>query len=205
MKMALSDGVSTIELGELAPGDAGIAATIACMQAVIDFSAHGPGRGIIERCVGSVNTWAPVMRTDDADDRDFAECLYDWCRERIKFRKDPDDVELIRLPSWLGLDALGNNARGDCDDLACLACSILAVWGARPVIITVGREPKALGGRFEHVFWGIELAGAGDELTPEYVVPFDPQEGVPPGEWGTVALNRVRCWRCNVTRPGGAA
>jgi len=154
------------ELGEIPPGDDGVAATIAAMQAVIDDAAQ--------------NAALPPARTPGE--------VYDWCARNITFRRDPPGEESILHPA----DLIAAGA-GDCDDLACLGCAMLARIWHPPCLITVGRRAA---GRFEHVFFGYFLPNppAGG---PAPIVPMDPQEKVPFGRWPKKA-RRVRAWHVSV-------
>ena len=198
MKLAVELRGTWGEVGQLPPGDAGIAATIAGMQAAIDEAVYGADGWLLRRVAQT------IKRGGTSTHADMPIQLYDWIRENIRFQADPDDVELLRLPAQIAQAALygkikaGQKIGADCDDIAMFACAVLAVWGHRPVLITVGRNPEALSGRFEHVLYGT-LAADG-KLTP-----FDPQENVPPGVFGNVDLARIRAWKCNVTPPEPAA
>jgi hypothetical protein len=186
------------EVGKLPNGDAGIAATIAGMQAAIDEAVYGEDGWLLKRVARTIRRGAAATRAD------VPKRLYQWCQDNIRFQADPPDVELLRLPAQIARAAVygkilrGEKIGADCDDLAMFACSILAVWGYKPVLITVGRTAQQLGGRFEHVFYGIR--GDNGQLTP-----YDPQENVPPGAWGNVDLQRIRAWLCNVSAPWAKA
>lgn len=201
MRLDVMMNGQTVPVGELPPGDAGIAATIAGMQAVVDHAVYhevsGPRLAKIARhCAG-----------ETVSIKDFARALDEWCREHVVFQRDPERVELIRHPLEL-LDAIEQtgSAHVDCDDLAVLGCAIIAAGGHAPVLVTVGRKKP---GRFEHVFFGLRRGGVRNPypfspanvyaLVPANIYPLDPQEGTAPGQWPDV--QRVRLWGLRVTDP----
>jgi hypothetical protein len=114
--------------------------------------------------------------------------LFAWCKRRITFQRDPAGHEYIRTPGIvLGQVQRLGRAAIDCDDLAALACSVLAALGYAPVIIVIGRIPRDLGGRYEHVLGGF-LRDPSRPPTRSNIVPFDPQETREIGTWprGTI-------------------
>lgn len=188
MRLMLSDNSEHRDLGELPKGDAGIASTIAAMQAVIDHAVFEDevAQLLIDRVLAQLP--APT------DVRGFGDGLFAWCKQTVRFERDPRGIEHVRLPRALLLAWSSNiPVRGDCDDLATLAASIIARAGLRPVLVTVGESPT---GKFKHVFFGIRLAG---ELTRANVYPLDPQETGLPGVWPLAP--RVRLWSLTVTPP----
>jgi hypothetical protein len=48
-----------------------------------------------------------------------------WIKAFIDFRLDPEGVEYLQDPAYL----LQESRTGDCDDMACLACTLLACIG----------------------------------------------------------------------------
>lgn len=93
----------------------------------------------------------------------------------VKFRPDPDGVELLRHPAEM-LEEIRESAatEGDCDDLAMLAAALALAAGRRPAFIVVARRPAPA--PYEHVYYGlVDAAGT--------LVPFDPQQRTPPGRF----------------------
>lgn len=190
MELVITQDGRAESVGTIAFGDEGVAQTVAAMQAVIDVAASGPrSRPLLEAI-------AKQLRPEDGPE-EFAARLYAWCQSRVRFKKDPSSTELVRTPAELIAQI---NSRGyaqcDCDCLAVLACSIISVAGYRPVLVTVGRSVE---GRFEHVYFGVRR---GDELTAKNVLPLDPQEKTPIGQWSPKG-KRVRLWSVTVTKPAG--
>lgn len=190
MELVISQDGKAQSVGTIALGDEGVAQTIAAMQAIIDVAVFGA------RSRPLIAAVAKQLRPEDGPE-EFGARLYAWCQSRITFKKDPASTELIRTPSEIiaTVNASGK-AECDCDCLAVLACSIIAVAGYRPVLITVGRTKQ---GRFEHVYFGIRR---GDGLAAANVLPLDPQERTPIGQWSPKG-KRVRLWSVTVTKPAG--
>lgn len=200
MLLAVQSGTSVRSVGVLPRGDAGVTATIAAMQAAVDWSVYGDeaSRALLEWALSR----ALAERPGDADG-----AVYWWLRRWFRYLADPERVELLRLPSLLLPVVRGGGvARCDCDDRAIVGASLLEVARRRgltqrePVLVTVGRRPRALGGRFEHVFYG--SIGPGLPLAVSNVLPSDPQQAVPLGEWGNVDLRRLKLWRLRPSAPG---
>lgn len=176
-------------LGELPPGDDGVAATIAAIQAVIDDAAFGPDAKRLRALAAAI-----AAGSGASSPQAFGVALWQWCRRYVVFERDPEGIELVRHPGDL-LDSIEAEgvALGDCDDLATLAASIIAAASMRPVLVTVGRKNP---GRFEHIFFAIRLGGG--ELSRRTVFPLDPQERNPPGRWPT-NTPRVQLWSVTPT------
>jgi hypothetical protein len=191
MQLTIEHENGTAALGTLPSGDAGIAATVAAMQATIDDAVAAATTGRALRLVAQEVSAA--AGTPGAVP--FARELWNWLADHVHFQRDPAAVELLRAPGALlaCIDQDGE-CEGDCDDLAMLAASILAVAGLRPVLITVGRRRT---GQLEHVFAGVRLGDG--PLSRRTVYPIDSQEGTPAGTWP--ATPRVRLWSLTVTLP----
>lgn len=159
----------------LPPGAAGVDCTIAAMLALVHDSKAHPSQDLISA--------AAEIKRDAGDRRREPLQLYKWMRKRFRFRKDPDGIELLRHPDQM-LQAMRTNPRGrktagDCDELATLAVAILLQLGHRPVFIVM----DAGRGRFHHVFFGVR--------SEREVIPFNPQEGTPPGQWPASVRRKV--------------
>lgn len=177
-------GESPLVVAQLPEGDKAISATIAAMRRVVMDATHS----------GLVRGVARNIEAAPGDDTRFPWKVEAFLRAAVKYQDDPPGQEMLRMPEAL-IDAIDTNgqAAGDCDDVAMLGASLLAVAGYRPVFIVVGRTPRTRGGRLEHVYFGYMknvAAGPG----PQNVVPFDPQERKPPGIWQD-AYARLRIHR----------
>lgn len=109
--------------------------------------------------------------------------VHHWLRERTTFKGDPWKLEHLRHP----VRALGEmvampakRTAMDCDDVAMLGAALVGLMGFKPKFIVTGRNPS---GAFEHVFYGAQVG--------RQVIPFDPQEGTPPGQWPVTAKRRA--------------
>lgn len=133
-----------------------VEATISAMMGFVVSSLNRPEfRGVVSRLYRHPRETIPTV-------------LYHAFRRSMKFKSDPEGVELLRHPAEL----VNHMLRGDCDDLAMLACAVLRELGFRCAFVTMARDPA---GDYEHVFYAVEEGGQW--------VPYDPQERTPPGVW----------------------
>lgn len=198
MILSVSNGGRVATVGRLPSSDPGIAATVAGMQAAVDYAVFGPDAAAV---FAAAKTAASMAASGDA-----ARGVYLFCADGFRYRADPPGVELLRLPAGLLADRQTTGvAWCDCDDRAVLGCALLAALRLQgvaprlsPVLVTVGRKARAFAGRFEHVFWGSIPDGL--PLSPANVVPSDPQERVSFGQWGR-AVSRVKLWRLSPSDP----
>lgn len=182
MQLAIVRNARRINIGKLPRGDAGVSATVAAIQALVDDATYGESAADFRRVAARLRG-----RNEAANAVEFARELYDWLVASVEFFPDPRNVELVRHPSeMLSQIETTGNAEGDCDDLATLAAAIIAAAGFRPVVVTVGRRKS---GRFEHIFAGVRI-GAG--LDRESVYALDSQERTGAGKFPPVP--RVKLW-----------
>ena len=181
MRLGIGDGGNVHDLGKLPPGDDGVAATVAAIQALVDeFMKPGARPWWLELRVDARSTDNP---------KKWGRLLYYWLEKHVVFKKDPTGVEFVQKPVDLlrTINALGY-ARGDCDDMATLAAALTTWAGYRPALATVGRNKP---GRFEHIFACVFMDPAGP-LVPENLYPLDAQERTGAGIWPKVP--RVKLW-----------
>jgi hypothetical protein len=189
MKLAVQAWGGSATIGTLPEGDDGVAATIAAMQAVVDDALTDPiSLALLRRLVAEFD----IELTGPG--------VFAFCKEWVRFAKDPAGMELLRTPAYVAAGLLYGEkavrAWCDCDDLALLGCVLLTLGGLAPVLCTVGRSA---GGRWEHVFFGFEIRPGGP-LASDSVLPLDPQELAAPGEW-PLDVERVALWRMRPARP----
>lgn len=189
MILVVQSKFAAVAVGQLASGDGGVAQTVAAIQAIIDDATYGDDGERFRELAASIGETARTPH-------EFADLLWLYCSERVRFEADPPGVELVRHPSVM-LDAIERDGQAfvDCDDLATFAATIIAAAGLRPVLVTVGRRRR---GRFEHIFFGVRLAA--DRLDRASVYPLDPQERNPPGEWPQ-NTPRVQLWSVSPSPP----
>jgi len=116
--------------------------------------------------------------------------LEKWLRERWQFVPDPPEYEFVQAPVLQLYQAAHNGGvlRGDCDDAATLAASILAAmqWPCRFVAI------KRRGGtEYEHVFVRIPLTEYSIDGRFQFDIdPIVPAEALPlAGDFETMVVN----------------
>jgi transglutaminase-like putative cysteine protease len=122
-------------------------------------------REMIRICRGEV--WSPKVRwllhhvsLPHYSKRETAAKLTDFIRSKFPFELDPEDVELIRTPSYYARTYReGKPASGDCDDFALLLATLLGSLGVDALgFVVMARHP---GPRepFGHVFVAARIAG----------------------------------------------
>lgn len=89
--------------------------------------------------------------------------LSDWVRDRIRYVKDTDDVEIIAEPV-----ALLSIGAGDCDDKATLLAALLLAIGHTPRFIALAQVP----GEYAHVWVQDRLDGRWVDLETTEPLPF---------------------------------
>jgi hypothetical protein len=67
----------------------------------------------------------------------------------------------------------------DCDDITCLGAALHRAMGFRTCLIAVSDRTK--GPELRHILWGVKKRGGGQGLAG--ILPFDPQERLPTGNW----------------------
>lgn len=107
--------------------------------------------------------WNALVRecADDAtaipsDDRGKLHAMSDFVRRKMEFRFDPEETELIRLPSAMAAEVLyKGHSWGDCDDYALLLASMVSSHGFRSGFVTIATSPHNK--EFRHVLVIVEL------------------------------------------------
>jgi transglutaminase-like putative cysteine protease len=161
--------MKTILRFPLSSGQVGTDETIAVMRAVaIDAAESGRLTAATARRIRDDNQSA-WMRMKD---------VYAFLHASVIYADDAEGVEQIRTPERMLLDmqnAKDGKARGDCDDRATLGAALLLAMGLPAYFIVVTSSPLR---QWHHVFYGSALPDV-----PDRVIPFDPQENIPPGIW----------------------
>lgn len=84
-----------------------------------------------------------------------------WIRQKVTFRFDPEDIELLRTPAALARDLLANRmVAGDCDDMAALLASMLFSLGIPVAFVTMATSPHRP--EFRHVFVAARVGQRGE-------------------------------------------
>jgi len=180
---------------DLPAGDLGTECTIAAMRAMIHHAERLPGIRSAARAIAASQAWDQGGIAALTSWAQFGHKVYHWLAAVVDFKRDAAGLEHLRHPAlFLASIKERGRAQGDCDDTAMLACALMRAAGILPVLITVARRPAPAD--FEHVFYGVDPNGPaylGGAITPERVMPFDPQERTPPGTWAP-GLARVQVW-----------
>lgn len=140
----------------LPDGDAGVMNTLAAMSALARDAAALP----------IVRAFAMADRERRAPDADQ---LWHTLARAVKFKRDPDRLELLRHPAGLIRDMAVSRraALGDCDDRAVLGASIALARGWPCSLRVIGQRAD---GPYQHVYLVLDgVPGRGS-------VAIDPQE-----------------------------
>ena len=124
----------------------------------------------------------------------FLIALYVALTENYRRKHDRPGVEEIRTPARQAREIMQRGyAEGDCDDRATLAAAILKTVDLPTGLVLVSESESM---PFHHVFycsWPVNtrprLASGGVNVAQ--AIPFDPQEGIPPGQWPKFARREV--------------
>ena len=144
-------GESLIE--PLAAGDAGTSQSIGTMRALVETDRTNPA---IRRAVLEALQGAP-----ERNPRAEVPALLAWMRERVRFVRDPVDVEYIQTPArMLGEIRAHGQAAGDCDDQATLFATLAEAAGYPTRFVVQGRDA----GPYSHVI--VEVADESGAWAP---------------------------------------
>lgn len=173
--------VLTIEIHN---GDTGVEETLHAMRAVIHDASEN------SHAVKSLSMHLRLKAGIALLPRE----VYDYITRTFEFAADPRDTDAMMRPDEMIAALLQDRGEKpiarDCDDVAVFACSLLRAAGIPTALIVMSKTPT---GPFEHVYWGVIDAVAPTHERPS-VIPFDPQERTPPGQWTRPGVGRVRVY-----------
>lgn len=80
--------------------------------------------------------------------------IFDWCRDHIRYQRDPRNREFVQSPAYLWRAASEGSpyAAGDCDDFACFILALGAVLGFRCRVILT-EDPDLVAPIFMRPWW----------------------------------------------------
>lgn len=94
--------------------------------------------------------------------------------DRVGFRFDPEEIELVRQPAALAQDILERRPTfGDCDDMALLLAALLLSQGIPVAFVTISTSPHNRD--FRHVFVAAKLGHRWDTFDPSVSRPYSTQ------------------------------
>ena len=161
----LSPSVTSAQLQTIPNGDAGVAATLRIMKNM--------ARASLKTHHQTVRNFA-LLIVQDVTPRDWAgevEAMQQWVRDQIKYRQDPDDIELVQTP-----EKTLEFAAGDCDDKSTLLASLLLAIGHPARFRAMALEG---GYEFTHVMTQSKIADRWVNL--ETIIAGAPIGWAPPG------------------------
>lgn len=81
---------------------------------------------------------------------DEALAIGDYVKRKVRYVRDPDDVEYLQDPIDLVKHVQNGTAQGDCDDMALLAATLLLSIGHQPLFRAVRYEQPI--GNYNHIY-----------------------------------------------------
>lgn len=150
----------------LPDGEAGTAATLELMRAIVDDAVmYSPA---VQRIASAIVAAAPRRNVPIA-----IQLLWHFLRDHVLFKRDTFGAEHLRTPDQLLAEiARSSRTAADCDDVAMLGAALLKSMGLPAFFVVASRRRDRV---LEHVFFATRVRGQ--------VVPLDPQENLPPGQW----------------------
>lgn len=129
--------------------------------------------------ITQVEAWSPEIRwllhqirLPDYSPEQTGKAATEFIRRTFPFETDPDEIELIRTPSyyaraWRGRQRPG----GDCDDLSLLLGTLLFSMGVPVSYVVISRSPT--NPEFGHVFVAAKFNGIYRFFDPSVARPYD--------------------------------
>lgn len=124
--------------------------------------------------------------------RETAQAATEFIRTRFPFELDPEDVELVRTPSYYARTYRARcPASGDCDDFVLLLATLLGAMGVDEMAYVVMARRPGPREPFGHVFLAARIDGQLDYYDPSVSRPYStaglrrkmypiPSQGFPP-------------------------
>ena len=81
---------------------------------------------------------------------DEALAIGDYVKRKVRYVRDPNNIEYLQDPLDLVKQIQSNTAQGDCDDMATLTATLLASVGHQPFYRAVRYYNN--GGNFNHIY-----------------------------------------------------
>lgn len=105
--------------------------------------------------------------------RETARAACEFIRAEFPFELDPEDVELVRTPSYYAQTCRARRpASGDCDDFALLLATLLGAMGVSDLGFVVMARRPGPGEPFGHVFVSARIDGRLDHYDPSVSSPY---------------------------------
>lgn len=139
---------------DIPDGTAGTAATIAQMQ---KMCSAGKRSTDVRETVGKIlfGKFEGIPECTPKDYRCYAESIYKFCRDHIKYAFDPTMVEWVEHPS-----VLLKNRIGDCDSNVTLLCAMWENVGLDAQYVTI-KADRDRPNEYSHVYARVKIPGVG--------------------------------------------
>jgi len=104
---------------------------------------------------------------------ELAEAMTRFIRQQLPFELDPEDVELVRTPSWYARSIrAGAKPSGDCDDFALLLATLLSAAGLQNLAYVVMARRPGEREPYGHVFVAAGIRGKWEYFDPSVSRPY---------------------------------
>ena len=134
----------TIKKSKFPNGKRGNYATVKFIrQEARKFSGHPVVRRLAENIVNHYGT-------KSHNHIDEAKAIADFVKRKVQYLKDPHTIEYIQSPVLIIKKMREGKARGDCDDMVTLVCTLLLAIGIQPYVSIVRYKDKR--GPFQHIY-----------------------------------------------------
>jgi len=163
----------TISRKPLPSGDKGALVTLAEMKRLILEGTRDPGVISLAREI--------VADIDPRDHRARVEALFEFVRDRVRYVRDPRDIELIvGAPAMVEEIADQGETTGDCDEKAILLASLLRAVGYPVALVAARTRPVRT---FLSVRWPWSHVYVRTQLPSGEIITLDPtRDDAEPGQ-----------------------
>jgi len=83
---------------------------------------------------------------------DEALAIGDYVKRKVRYVRDPNNIEYLQDPVDLVKHIQNNTAQGDCDDQALLTITLLLSVGVQPFLRAVRYTDLSSGGNYNHIY-----------------------------------------------------
>lgn len=126
-----------------------------------------------------IEAWSPEVRwllhqirAPDYSPAETAKAATQFIREHFPFELDPEEIELIRVPSYYARAwKWRQRPGGDCDDLSLLLGTLLYSMGVEVAYVVISRSPT--NPEFGHVYVAAKLGGVWRFYDPSVAKTYD--------------------------------
>lgn len=134
----------TVANGSVSGGVRGNVQTIEFMKKIARERSFYP---VIRQFAKNILIYAGVDSNNYADE---ALAIGDYVKNKVRYLRDPDNIEYLQAPEDLIEQMAKGEAQGDCDDMALLIASLLLSIGHQPRFRAVRYKRNT--GHYDHIY-----------------------------------------------------